>query len=821
MCPDALHRELLNRLEILEAAERQRRDQARRRARLLASAGKICPVVAVLGLAGWAVGQGVEIKTSDGAADQTRMKVETGAATVSAYFLNTLVGIGTNAPNKLLTAQFSNTNATFDEGIQIKDSTGANKWHWNLRKPAGATGLNLAESGVSDGRLFMAYGGNVGIGTITPDVRLTVASSTTAGDQALKIYSADDASIQLYADGDDDVAGEDDNPYLAFAQDGSTSPNALIGMCPNAGDLDPQNAAYTGTTVNSLLVGLRTARSVHLGTNSAVRVTVASDGSVHMTGGYANAAAAGAAGSAGFWFGDDTGAQTDPTFTIMEDSNDTRFINIGVGSAVGVIGTGAHDLHVKTGSSEGALNTGTVRMKVYDADGRVDVTSLRGFTISGGSTTNATFGAWPGNAAANTWLYLSTGDTATPAYSDLAVGDSYANGLSYHVGQSRFYTKGDTILCQPTSMASGEVMRIKFVDPDAGSQAGIVEYLDDATERLRFTLGTGSEFEIYDGGQGQFFGTTAGCVLGPGSWGPDNWLRLTTSVNGSTYHDLAVDNFYANGALRYDLAEVTPVDPADLLAPGELVAADPAAEGRLRKTRGAYEPAVLGIVTQPVTSCMTIGGGVDPSVIADRADLRTIALAGRVPTIVNLENGPVRIGDPIASSSARGAGMRAVRQGSIVGRALETFDGSRVNSPGVQAIVEQLRRELIPEKPESGDVPRPADAPEPPEYARIRRAIAQLTAPLPPGTGRIIVFVAPGSYVPDHDASGISRAAGDDDSDDCAAESGNPSAMRAEISALRETVEALRARVAGLETLEARLKALERGPVAAAGGRGR
>ena len=817
MLSDDVLRQMLARLDSHEAELRRYRDQARRRARLLASAGKLCPVIAVLGLAGWAVGQGVEIKTSDGAADQTRMKVETGAATVSAYFLNTLVGIGTNAPNKLLTAQFSSTNATFDEGIQIKDSTGANKWHWNLRKPAGATGLNLAESGVSDGRLFMAYGGNVGIGTITPDVRLTIASSTTAGDQALKIYSADDASIQLYADGDDDVAGEDDNPYLSFAQDGSTTPNALIGMCPNAGDVDPQNAAYTGTTVNSLLVGLRTPRSLHLGTNSAVRVTVASDGSVHMTGGYANAAAAGAAGSAGFWFGDDVGAQTDPTFTIMEDSNDTRFINFGVGSAVGVIGTGAHDLHVKTGSSEGALNTGTVRMKVYDADGRVDVTSLRGLTISGGSTTNATFGAWPGNAAANTWLYLSTGDTATPAYSDLAVGDLYAADKSYHVDQARFYFKGDTILCQPTAMASGDVMRIKFVDPDAGSQDGIMEYLDNAIERLRFTIGTGSEFEVYDGGQGQFFGTTTGCVLGPGSWGPDNWLRLTSTVNGSTYHDLAVDNFWANGALRYDLAEVTPVDPGDLLAPGELVAADPAAGVRLRKTRGAYEPAVLGIVTQPVTSGMTLGGGVDPSEMDDRPDRRTIALAGRVPTIVNLESGPVRIGDPIASSSARGAGMRAVRQGSIVGRALEMFDGTAVNSPGVLAIVEQLRRELIPEKPESGDVPRPADAPEPPEYARIRRAIAQLTAPLPPGTGRIIVFVAPGSYVPDVDGAEITRGGGDGDSGGCAAGDGDSTDLRSEIAVLRKTVEALRAKAARLDSLEARLSAIEQGAVAVRG----
>jgi hypothetical protein len=53
-----------------------------------------------------------------------------------------------------------------------------------------------------------------------------------------------------------------------------------------------------------------------------------------------------------------------------------------------------------------------------------------------------------------------------------------------------------------------------------------------------------------------------------------------------------------------------------------------------------------------------------------------VALAGRVPTKVSTENGPVKIGDRIALSSVPGVGMKAGRSGLIVGVALENYDGT-------------------------------------------------------------------------------------------------------------------------------------------------
>lgn len=65
--------------------------------------------------------------------------------------------------------------------LQADQST---RWHLNLLSPDGATstnfGLNFVESGVADFRLFLAKGGNIGIGTSTPSGRLEIASVNDA-----------------------------------------------------------------------------------------------------------------------------------------------------------------------------------------------------------------------------------------------------------------------------------------------------------------------------------------------------------------------------------------------------------------------------------------------------------------------------------------------------------------------------------------------------------------------------------------------------------------------------------------------------------------
>jgi hypothetical protein len=57
-----------------------------------------------------------------------------------------------------------------------------------------------------------------------------------------------------------------------------------------------------------------------------------------------------------------------------------------------------------------------------------------------------------------------------------------------------------------------------------------------------------------------------------------------------------------------------------------------------------------------------------------------IALAGRVPTKVTLENGPIAVGDPLTVSSLSGYAMRATEPGMVVGYALEDYTTTTSNA---------------------------------------------------------------------------------------------------------------------------------------------
>ncbi|MCX7997039.1 MAG: hypothetical protein N2691_04810 [Patescibacteria group bacterium] len=216
------------------------------------------------------------------------------------------------------------------------------------------------------------------------------------------------------------------------------------------------------------------------------------------------------------------------------------------------------------------------------------------------------------------------------------------------------------------------------------------------------------------------------------SAGLDNWLRIVKGNEPGQYHDLAVGQFYANGAVRFDLAEVTPVDPAENLKIGELVSYDPKGNVRVLRAGGERANDAFGVVSHGLTASMVIGGGTSPEKLSQAKDKRPIALAGRVVTLVNTEHGAILPGDPITASRVKGYGAKLVSDGYYVGRAMEAFDGSRVNSPGVEEIVSRLITE-------SSDPALTED-----EKNEYRDLIDQLTEELPPGSGRIITFVGSG-----------------------------------------------------------------------------
>ncbi len=117
-----------------------------------------------------------------------------------------------------------------------------------------------------------------------------------------------------------------------------------------------------------------------------------------------------------------------------------------------------------------------------------------------------------------------------------------------------------------------------------------------------------------------------------------------------------------------DLAEVYPSND-DTIHDGELVSLDPSITSGVKRSSSAYDRSVVGVVS--TSPALLIGGKGDEGVTGV-----PVALSGRVPVLVSDENGPIRTGDPLTSSSIPGMAMKATQAGYVIGRAMHDFTGT-------------------------------------------------------------------------------------------------------------------------------------------------
>ncbi len=145
-------------------------------------------------------------------------------------------------------------------------------------------------------------------------------------------------------------------------------------------------------------------------------------------------------------------------------------------------------------------------------------------------------------------------------------------------------------------------------------------------------------------------------------------FTLTSSGTATFAGTVNADAFVTHSTA--DLAEAFPTTD-DTISAGDLVATDPNNKEHLTKSIDPYQQTLLGIIsTEPG---FTLN--------ASQLDAKYLALAGRVPTKVNLENGPIKAGDPITSSSTPGVGMKATQAGRVIGIALENLLSTNNNEP--------------------------------------------------------------------------------------------------------------------------------------------
>jgi hypothetical protein len=113
--------------------------------------------------------------------------------------------------------------------------------------------------------------------------------------------------------------------------------------------------------------------------------------------------------------------------------------------------------------------------------------------------------------------------------------------------------------------------------------------------------------------------------------------------------------------------------------PGEIVSIS-ADNTQIEKTDQAYSQQISGVVsTQPA---ITLGQEPDQGIV--------MALTGRVPLKVSTKNGQILTGDSITSSTIAGVGMKAVKAGQTVGKALESTNNWTTQSCPAVASLDQI-----------------------------------------------------------------------------------------------------------------------------------
>jgi hypothetical protein len=108
--------------------------------------------------------------------------------------------------------------------------------------------------------------------------------------------------------------------------------------------------------------------------------------------------------------------------------------------------------------------------------------------------------------------------------------------------------------------------------------------------------------------------------------------------------------------------------------PGDILVIDPDNPGKFLKSNQPYSTMVAGIYsTQP-----GFVGRLEPANSETAKTEVPMAMVGRVPTKVSAENGPIKVGDLLVSSSTMGYAMKGTDRsqmlGAVVGKALGSLD---------------------------------------------------------------------------------------------------------------------------------------------------
>jgi len=179
-------------------------------------------------------------------------------------------------------------------------------------------------------------------------------------------------------------------------------------------------------------------------------------------------------------------------------------------------------------------------------------------------------------------------------------------------------------------------------------------------------------------------------------------IYSTLSTSGTTNDAICWD---ASGAtLMYD-CDSTPADIAEYseasedVVPGDVVALYKnldinATPYILKKASISDQSNIAGVIsTDPYQAF-------GEEVLETAKNPRLLSLVGRVPVKVNLENGPIQVGDLLTLSNIPGQATKLIGSGIVIGRALESYSGTeqlmgnKISEQKVEKLKEKARWQL-------------------------------------------------------------------------------------------------------------------------------
>lgn len=288
-------------------------------------------------------------------------------------------------------------------------------------------------------------------------------------------------------------------------------------------------------------------------------------------------------------------------------------------------------------------------------------------TVTGGGTTNTVPVFTGTSTVGNSPISVSNGNvgigTTSPA-STLDVHGMMQSTVSGDVG-------GVVALYNPLKTTSGTASIWKIFNMTNGYGNSMQFW---AYDTIGCTTGglCASRLTLMDNGNVGIGTTNPGAKLEV-----DGSIKLTASSGGSiTFQDGTTQSTaFIPANCGADYAESVDVTgDRTKYEPGDILVIDPDAPGKFLKSNQAYSTLVAGIYS---TKPGFVGRLHPEDAQTDKTEV-PMAMVGRVPTKVTAENGPIKVGDLLVSSSTLGYAMKGTDRsqmlGAVIGKALGSLD---------------------------------------------------------------------------------------------------------------------------------------------------